>query len=102
LSEVFPTKTVDISLYLSNFIKIINGTSQKPRSQGSAVAMRKFEERDQALEAECENASVARRGEALVYASRALFKKGHEIRIDHNGAIYTLRVTRSGGLILNK
>ncbi|MCA0433261.1 MAG: hemin uptake protein HemP [Proteobacteria bacterium] len=36
------------------------------------------------------------------YLSKALFAKGNEIRIDHNGAVYTLRITRSGGLILNK
>jgi hemin uptake protein HemP len=64
--------------------------------------MRKFEEKAQPLETEHEIMSCAEDGKAPVYASRALFKTGHEIHIDHNGAIYTLRVTRSGGLILNK
>jgi hemin uptake protein HemP len=36
------------------------------------------------------------------YASTALFASSSEILIDHNGAVYTLRKTRSGGLILNK
>ena len=36
------------------------------------------------------------------YASNDLFAKASEIRIDHNGATYTLRITRSGGLLLNK
>ncbi len=36
------------------------------------------------------------------YVSRDLFSKGNEIHIDHNGSTYTLRITRSGGLILNK
>lgn len=36
------------------------------------------------------------------YSSADLFAAGHEIRIEHNGAVYTLRITRSGGLILHK
>ncbi|MFT3672608.1 hemin uptake protein HemP [Aestuariivirga sp.] len=36
------------------------------------------------------------------YFSDALFGSGTEIRIEHKGAVYTLRMTRSGGLILNK
>lgn len=36
------------------------------------------------------------------YSSGALFAAANEIHIDHNGAVYTLRITRSGGLILNK
>ncbi len=36
------------------------------------------------------------------YSSEVLFAASSEIRIDHNGAVYTLRMTRSGGLILNK
>jgi hemin uptake protein HemP len=36
------------------------------------------------------------------YASGSLFAASNEIRIDHNGAVYTLRITRSGGLLLNK
>lgn len=36
------------------------------------------------------------------YISDALFGSGTDIRIEHRGAVYTLRMTRSGGLILNK
>ena len=36
------------------------------------------------------------------YISDVLFGSGTEIRIEHRGAVYTLRMTRSGGLILNK
>jgi hemin uptake protein HemP len=36
------------------------------------------------------------------YASEKLFASANEIRIDHNGGVYILRITRSGGLILNK
>ncbi len=36
------------------------------------------------------------------YASGDLFASSSEIHIEHNGAVYTLRKTRSGGLILNK
>jgi hemin uptake protein HemP len=36
------------------------------------------------------------------YVSADLFASSSEIRIEHNGAVYTLRKTRSGGLILNK
>lgn len=40
-------------------------------------------------------------GEA-VYSSRDLFRDRTEIRIEHHGELYRLRITRSGGLLLNK
>jgi hemin uptake protein HemP len=40
-------------------------------------------------------------GEA-VYSSRDLFRDRTEIRIEHQGELYRLRITRSGGLLLNK
>ncbi len=36
------------------------------------------------------------------YKSLDLFKGQNEIQIEHQGAEYRLRITRSGGLILNK
>lgn len=36
------------------------------------------------------------------YSSEALFGGQKEIRIDHQGSIYRLRITRTGGMILNK
>lgn len=36
------------------------------------------------------------------YASSDLFRGQSEILIEHQGAEYRLRITRSGGLILNK
>ena len=40
-------------------------------------------------------------GEA-VYSSRDLVRDKTEIRIEHQGELYRLRITRSGGLLLNK
>ena len=40
-------------------------------------------------------------GEAI-YSSRDLFRDKNEIRIEHQGEMYRLRITRSGGLLLNK
>lgn len=37
-----------------------------------------------------------------VVSSRALFRGDHEIGIDHEGALYRLKITRQGKLILNK
>jgi len=36
------------------------------------------------------------------YSSSELFKGQNEIQIEHQGSEYRLRITRSGGLILNK
>ena len=44
---------------------------------------------------------VQSRGED-VYSSRDLFRDKTEIHIEHQGALYRLRITRSGGLLLNK
>lgn len=41
------------------------------------------------------------KGEAT-YSSRDLFRDKTEIRIEHQGEMYRLRITRSGGLLLNK
>jgi hemin uptake protein HemP len=35
-------------------------------------------------------------------ASEALFRGDHEIGIEHHGALYRLKITRQGKLILNK
>lgn len=35
-------------------------------------------------------------------ASEDLFRGSHEIAINHSGAIYRLKITRQGKLILNK
>ncbi len=37
-----------------------------------------------------------------VIDSSQLFGKGNEIMIQHDGAIYRLRITRNGKLIMNK
>jgi hemin uptake protein HemP len=39
---------------------------------------------------------------SLVYTTCNLFKGQSEIQIEHKGAKYRLRITKSGGLILNK
>ena len=35
-------------------------------------------------------------------SSQSLFRREHEIGIDHAGSLYRLRITRQGKLILNK
>jgi len=45
--------------------------------------------------------SETAKGEAT-YSSRDLFRDKTEIRIEHQGEMYRLRITRSGGLLLNK
>ncbi|RWH34938.1 MAG: hemin uptake protein HemP [Mesorhizobium sp.] len=35
-------------------------------------------------------------------SSNALFQGEHEIGIEHHGALYRLKITRQGKLILNK
>ncbi len=45
--------------------------------------------------------SEAASGETT-YSSRDLFRDRTEIRIEHQGEMYRLRITRSGGLLLNK
>jgi hemin uptake protein HemP len=47
-------------------------------------------------------AAAPQASEALRYTSSDLFKGQSEILIEHQGAEYRLRITRSGGLILNK
>lgn len=39
---------------------------------------------------------------SLRYTTSDLFKGQGEIQIEHKGAKYRLRITKSGGLILNK
>jgi hemin uptake protein HemP len=41
-------------------------------------------------------------GGTSVYDSARLFKGSTEIGIEHDGAIYRLKITRQGKLILNK
>lgn len=41
-------------------------------------------------------------GELSVYDSARLFRGSTEIGIEHDGAIYRLKITRQGKLILNK
>lgn len=41
-------------------------------------------------------------GGTSVYESARLFKGSTEIGIEHEGAIYRLKITRQGKLILNK
>ena len=37
-----------------------------------------------------------------VISSETLFRGAHEIGIEHDGALYRLKITRQGKLILNK
>ncbi len=50
--------------------------------------------------------SVASNGRGVhsprVLASQELFAGGHELHIEHNGFVYTLRLTSKGKLILTK
>lgn len=39
---------------------------------------------------------------ARVVTSESLFRGSHEIGIEHEGAMYRLKITRQGKLILNK
>jgi hemin uptake protein HemP len=48
---------------------------------------------------DCKNVSAAVRRQL---ASRDLLGGGNEVRIEHNGEIYTLRQTSKGKLILTK
>jgi hemin uptake protein HemP len=48
---------------------------------------------------DCKNVSTVVRRQL---ASRDLLGGGHELHIEHNGEIYTLRQTRQGKLILTK
>jgi len=64
--------------------------------------MQKLDEKPQNMEQQNEVLRDSSLADVPRYLSKALFAKGNEIRIDHNGAVYTLRITRSGGLILNK
>lgn len=55
--------------------------------------------RPPAPEAGAEPADTAR---LSTYSSETLFRGQKEIRITHQGNDYRLRITRTGGLILNK
>ncbi|MEO8038305.1 MAG: hemin uptake protein HemP [Betaproteobacteria bacterium] len=48
--------------------------------------------------AACDRASKPKR----IFDSRVLFDGGQELQIEHNGEIYTLRLTSKGKLILTK
>jgi len=41
-------------------------------------------------------------GNDRVIASRALFGERKEVAIEHDGAVYRLKITKQGKLILNK
>lgn len=46
--------------------------------------------------------NTAKAGGTTVYESSDLFRGASEIGIEHDGAIYRLKITRQGKLILNK
>lgn len=64
--------------------------------------MKCYLDRDQAVNSEPGNSALSHFKAPPFYSSQELFTHGSEIRIEHKGAVYTLRITRSGGLILNK
>ena len=45
---------------------------------------------------------IAQRPLTRVVTSDSLFRGTHEIGIEHHGAMYRLKITRQGKLILNK
>jgi hemin uptake protein HemP len=49
-----------------------------------------------------ENRRPAMREPMRVLTSQSLFFGEHEIGIEHHGALYRLKITRQGKLILNK
>jgi len=54
------------------------------------------------LKAQAPYEGAATTGAEATYSSRDLFRDKTEIRIEHQGEMYRLRITRSGGLLLNK
>lgn len=62
------------------------------------------ETRDQPLDPLQPRPAVAPREAVVrrVLESRALFAGAHELHIEHNGFVYTLRLTSKGKLILTK
>lgn len=46
--------------------------------------------------------SMPREAGIRVVTSESLFRGTHEIGIEHSGAMYRLKITRQGKLILNK
>ena len=54
------------------------------------------------LKAQAPDEGEAKSGAEATYSSRDLFRDKTEIRIEHQGEMYRLRITRSGGLLLNK
>jgi hemin uptake protein HemP len=49
-----------------------------------------------------ENRTPRMRAPMRVVTSQSLFVGEHEIGIEHHGALYRLKITRQGKLILNK
>ncbi len=49
-----------------------------------------------------ENRAPQMRAPMRVVTSQSLFVGEHEIGIEHHGALYRLKITRQGKLILNK
>tara|TARA_Y100000815_G_scaffold260527_2_gene272017 strand:+ start:7597 stop:7860 length:264 start_codon:yes stop_codon:yes gene_type:complete len=81
--------------------------SQQPASQAFTVENRLTMTKEQ--ENQMTGASVMKAGEntakvggPTVYESSDLFRGASEIGIEHDGAIYRLKITRQGKLILNK
>ena len=50
----------------------------------------------------CQPGEQRERAPTRTVSSESLFQGTTEIAIDHNGAIYRLKITRQGKLILNK
>ena len=80
--------------------------SQQPASQAFTVqrlTMTK-EQEHKVLGANMMKAeeNTAKVGGTTVYESSDLFRGASEIGIEHDGAIYRLKITRQGKLILNK
>ena len=62
---------------------------------------RSFSYQDRRVALESERREVFRNPSRTI-DSVALFRGDHEIGIEHHGALYRLKITRQGKLILNK
>lgn len=66
------------------------------------IERRRFRREDHAELAGGEMVRCLAAAPSRVLASDALFRGTHEIGIEHAGALYRLKITRQGKLILNK
>ena len=98
----YPTLLLDFSFYPSNLIGYIGNSPEATFLLQVFVVMVETSPELQHFEAERQSETTREPAEARRFASGDLFAHSREIRIEHNGATYTLRITRSGGLILNK